>query len=218
MDYKNLIDDFIGLVKEDKLSHAYIFFGGEIEEILDFSKKTANFLENHLFEITKRPLSDFSIIYPNEKGNIGIDEIRSLQGFLYQTPVASKKRTAVIFGAQNLTNEAQSALLKIFEEPPPNSLIILICNEISGLMSTISSRAHKIYFPAISKPIKKEIYGNDENPEEAIKKILITLKKDPIKNANAIKEVLNRLKLIKSFNLNNKLQLRFLNSFLKKQK
>lgn len=219
---KSAFNEFLKLVEGDKLFYSYIFFGGEIEEILDFSKKTANFLENNIFEITKRPLSDFSIIYPNEKGNIGIDEIRSLQGFLYQTPVASKKRTAVIFGAQNLTNEAQSALLKIFEEPPPNSLIILICNEISGLMPTISSRAHKIYFPRVSKSSQrgkiKEIGEDEDSAEEKIKKILLTLKKNPIENANAIKEVLNRLKLIKSFNLNNKLQLRFIHAFLKRQK
>lgn len=217
----DIYGNFVKLAQNNKLSHAYIFFGKDVEGIFYFSQKIANFLENNIFEISQKQLSDFSIIYPNEKGNIGIDEIRNLQGFLYQTPVVSGKRTAVIFSAQNLTNEAQSALLKIFEEPPPNSLIILICNEISGLMPTISSRAHKIYFPTGAKPAKKREVGeagNGENPEEIIQKILLTLKKDPIKNIQALKEVLNRLKLIKSFNLNNKLQLRFLNSFLKKQK
>ncbi|MBI4363714.1 MAG: hypothetical protein HY545_02590, partial [Candidatus Doudnabacteria bacterium] len=48
--------------------------------------------------------------------------------------------------AQNLTVEAANALLKIFEEPRPKTIIILITESPQRLLPTIRSRAQKITF------------------------------------------------------------------------
>lgn len=242
--YKKLTDDFIRLINENKLSHVYLFFGEDQKTILDFSKKIANFLENGKFE-TPKALNDCCIFSPNEKGVIGIDEIRFFQDFLYKLPAISRKRMAIIFGGENLTQQAQSALLKIIEEPPQNSLIILISNESSVLMPTIVSRAHRIYFPSTrisadqgpeagqvcygayadkrgrktQAASKGKINGKiaEESVEARLEEILTRLAKDPINNAKTIKFILDRLRLIKTFNLNEKLQIKYINAYLKKK-
>ena len=46
--------------------------------------------------------------------------------------------------AQNLTEQAQNALLKIFEEPPKHIIFLLLCNNSKNLISTVISRSRII--------------------------------------------------------------------------
>ncbi|HUW24065.1 MAG TPA: hypothetical protein VMW04_00385 [Patescibacteria group bacterium] len=72
--------------------------------------------------------------------NIGIEEVRNLQRFLQFKPFQEKQKIALIQESQNLTLEAQNALLKTLEEPPSHSLIILTAPNASLLLPTIVSR------------------------------------------------------------------------------
>lgn len=72
--------------------------------------------------------------------SIGIAEVRQLQNFLHLRPYRQRQKTALIREAQNLTPEAQNALLKTLEEPPEHSLIILTLPDLSALLPTIISR------------------------------------------------------------------------------
>ncbi|MDI6717625.1 MAG: hypothetical protein QMD86_01050 [Patescibacteria group bacterium] len=211
-DFQKIKKDFIRLISGNSLFHAYLFFGSSPDDILLFSEELINFLEKDIFEKPSGFLNDFFKIEPRETLSIGIDEIRELRNFLYQKPVISKKRTAIIYKADSLTAEAQSAILKIIEEPPKDSLIILICQSDENLMETIKSRIHKIFFPSLEKNIKNKL---EENAEKLLITELLKLKSDPIKNFAMIKEILNRLTLIKQFNLNKKLQLRTVGITLK---
>jgi DNA polymerase-3 subunit delta' len=83
----------------------------------------------------------------DKKGDsIGIDAVREIRNFLWQKPNVSKRRTLVLDEAEFLTAEAQNALLKITEEPPASSLIILVSSDPDGLLPTILSRIEKVYF------------------------------------------------------------------------
>ncbi|MBI2189920.1 MAG: hypothetical protein HYU49_00055 [Candidatus Levybacteria bacterium] len=75
-----------------------------------------------------------------EKGTIGIEKIRNLQKKLFLKPIRSKVKAAVIKNAENLTLEAQNALLKSLEEPPDNTIVILTVSNKDLLVSTILSR------------------------------------------------------------------------------
>ncbi|OGY23408.1 MAG: hypothetical protein A2172_04230 [Candidatus Woykebacteria bacterium RBG_13_40_15] len=74
----------------------------------------------------------------------GIHDVRGLTSELNKKPVNSTFKIALILEAQNLTLEAQNALLKTLEEPPKNTEIILTAVTPEGLLSTISSRCLKI--------------------------------------------------------------------------
>ncbi|MDP3726717.1 MAG: hypothetical protein Q8Q96_00185 [bacterium] len=75
-----------------------------------------------------------------EKGTIGIEEVRNLQKKLFLKPLKSPVKAVVIKNAENLTLEAQNALLKSLEEPPDNTIIILTASNKDLLLPTILSR------------------------------------------------------------------------------
>jgi len=82
--------------------------------------------------------------------SIGIDVAREVKTFLWQKPNTSARRTLIIDNAELLTTEAQNALLKITEEPPASSLLILITSDVESILPTIVSRLLKIYFGVVA--------------------------------------------------------------------
>ena len=137
---------FKKLANEGNLSHAYLFFGdAQIGKFL-FAKALANFLENGKFEAAAEPLLDAEVFSSDEKGTIGIDAMRDLKKFLWQTPFRSSRRLAIINEAEKLTPEAQSSLLKIIEEPPREGFVIFVTYESDVLFPPLVSRLTKIYF------------------------------------------------------------------------
>lgn len=72
--------------------------------------------------------------------SIGISDIRTLQKSLFLKPFKSTTKAAILKNAQNLTIAAQNALLKVLEEPPNNTLIILTVTQKELLLPTILSR------------------------------------------------------------------------------
>ena len=75
---------------------------------------------------------------------ISIEQAREAAARLAVTPVGKYK--AAVINADNLTDEAASALLKLLEEPPARSVIFLITNNFYSLLPTVASRVQKIMF------------------------------------------------------------------------
>lgn len=90
-------------------------------------------------------LANCRIIRP-EKGSISIENIRVLIGFfrLKMPGKAKLKRATIIQDADLMGAEAQNALLKLLEEPPADSVIILTTSRPHGLLSTIRSRTRSL--------------------------------------------------------------------------
>ncbi len=92
--------------------------------------------------------------------SIGIEQIRGLIRF-FQLKVpgaAAIKRVAVIQDAESMTIEAQNALLKILEEPPTDSVIILTSSLPVQLLTTIRSRLQDIRLAAPTKQALREYF------------------------------------------------------------
>jgi DNA polymerase-3 subunit delta' len=93
---------------------------------------------------------DFQLVQPEkdkekekEKRTISIDQIRSLISFLNLTSHQSGTKTALISPAQVLTVPAENSLLKTLEEPPGDSLIVLVTDSLSRIAPTVISRCHR---------------------------------------------------------------------------
>jgi DNA polymerase-3 subunit delta' len=71
---------------------------------------------------------------------IKIDQIRALADFMNVSTHRSGMRVVVLYPAEALNNAAANALLKTLEEPPPNTVFLLICNRLDRLLPTILSR------------------------------------------------------------------------------
>ena len=79
------------------------------------------------------------------KKEISIQQIRSIEKEL-RFRAFSGKKIAIIDPATLMNLPAQNALLKTLEEPPPDSLLILVASNAGGLLPTVRSRCLRIAF------------------------------------------------------------------------
>lgn len=94
--------------------------------------------------------------------NVSINESRELISKIRKTPALSKWRVMIIEGADRLNQNIYNSLLKILEEPPKNTVIILICNKIGLIPSTLLSRANQIFLsPLKTSFVKEALYKLD---------------------------------------------------------
>ncbi len=62
-------------------------------------------------------------------------------------------RVVIIDDADTMNRSAQNALLKILEEPPPRTVLILVCHRLGAMIPTIRSRARTLSFSPLPKDI-----------------------------------------------------------------
>lgn len=88
-----------------------------------------------------------------EKDSISIDAIRQLQRFLQLKTLGSQqlRRAVIVEHAEGLTVEAQNAYLKLLEEPPVDTLMVLTIDNPRALLPTILSRVQVITVHAPSE-------------------------------------------------------------------
>jgi len=168
----------------EKISHAYIFLGGENEitqEALKLAQK-ANCEERELApcgfcnscrKIQNNVHPDVAHIYP-EGASIKIEQVRQLIIDSAEKPIEGAKKVFIIHQAHTMTPQAQNALLKTLEDPIAESIIILLSNNLKQLISTVISRCQVRDFsqeakPSLSIDVREEIANillhNIESPE-----------------------------------------------------
>jgi DNA polymerase-3 subunit delta' len=77
---------------------------------------------------------------------IRIDQIRILIRTLSQKPYGGGRRVVIIADAHTMNPEAGNALLKMLEEPPAGTVLILTAPQTSDLLPTIVSRCQHVRF------------------------------------------------------------------------
>jgi DNA polymerase-3 subunit delta' len=83
--------------------------------------------------------------------SIKINQIRTLCQTLTMKPYEAGIRVVLISDAQALNPAAGNALLKVLEEPPTGTILILVASHTSDLLPTIVSRCRHIRFNPISR-------------------------------------------------------------------
>ncbi|MFZ2513783.1 MAG: AAA family ATPase [Candidatus Saccharimonadales bacterium] len=104
----------------------------------------------------KLPEHPYARIITSENDKIGITNIRDLQQFV-SLQIPSKRqigRVILIDDAHTLTREAQNALLKLLEEPPKQTILLLVSSRSRLLLPTILSRVQQLH---ISRPEESEV-------------------------------------------------------------
>jgi DNA polymerase III subunit delta' len=101
--------------------------------------------------ITNGNHPDVRLIEPlADKKEISIQQIRELQRELNYRSFSGKRKIAIIDPAILMNSSAQNALLKTLEEPPLDSLIVLIAPNAGGLLPTLRSRCLRLSFAPLS--------------------------------------------------------------------
>jgi len=101
---------------------------------------------------------DVVIIESKEgKDLIGIAAIRDLQKKINLKPYEARMKIFIIQNSHMMTEEAQNCLLKTLEEPPQNSVIVLITSNVEGLLPTVKSRCKQIKFGSLDLKLRVEL-------------------------------------------------------------
>jgi len=94
--------------------------------------------------------TDITYLRRSEKATIGVDEVRILREDMFLSPTESQCKIYIIEDAERMTPNAQNALLKVLEEPPERTFIMLLCESGDKILTTIKSRTQLIrmqHFP-----------------------------------------------------------------------
>lgn len=158
-------------LEKDRVSHAYLFWGpenvGKFSLALEFSKKLtkggSSGTNPNLIVTEPKYLEAKGVI---KKQDIGVEEVRDIRKRLGLSSDPGKYNVAIINDADRLTKSAQNSLLKILEEPPKNSVIILVTPDRNKLLSTVLSRCQMIKFNNLSdSEIERVLPSKIENKE-----------------------------------------------------
>ena len=79
-----------------------------------------------------------------DKESIGIDPAREWLRTLTLAPVEGRYRVGVVGSEFPMTEEAQNAVLKTLEQPPPSIVLVIVAGSVDDLLSTIVSRCQVI--------------------------------------------------------------------------
>ncbi|HEX5429664.1 MAG TPA: AAA family ATPase [Patescibacteria group bacterium] len=203
-------------IESGKIAHAYVFAGpGSVGKRL-IAKGFANALLGMSDE--GRGMSfhpDLLEIAGDEP--VKIEQIRELIYKLSLQPYQAKYKIALIDNAENMTTEAQNALLKALEEPKSYTVMILVTEAFGKLLGTITSRAQKLNFGLV-RPADFQALLPANLPECDVKQIAEFAAGRPglavrIANDSDLRETLseinNNLEIIKSQDLPAKLKLAY---------
>ncbi|MCP2520192.1 DNA polymerase III subunit delta' [Candidatus Aminicenantes bacterium AC-335-A11] len=171
---KKILQAFI---EKERLPHALIFAGpeGSGKKLMALGLAKALNCEKSKIEpcnecsqcnsIDNENHPDVIIISP-EGQFIKIDQMRFLIQTAYLKPMVGYYRVYIIDQAEKLNEEASNAILKILEEPPSFTIIILITNNPSFLLPTIRSRCQIIPFSSIKREEIESILRENGYDEE----------------------------------------------------
>lgn len=167
-------------IDNHKLAHAYLFYGPE-----HIGKTTVaeNFITRLLCLKGKscgRCLGckqALKHIHPDlnwiSDSPIGIDSIREVIKFVSLKPLVAPYRVVIIEQADTLTIQAANAFLKLLEEAPAKSIIILITKNLHYLPATLRSRCQILRFSLPPKEELVKFFKSQFNlKQEEIKKLL----------------------------------------------
>src|SRR5205085_11375845 len=101
---------------------------------------------------------DISWVRPESKSRvITIEQMRDLMQTVHLKPTSAQYKFGMIVGADRLNVQAANAFLKTLEEPPANSILVLLSTEPQRILETILSRCLRLNFAGEAVPHSPEV-------------------------------------------------------------
>lgn len=140
------------IVNNKTIPNSLLFSGPRGSKIEDLAKSFAcAVLET---ELSEHP--DFHEYFPEGKiGMHSIDSMRKFSGEVYTAPFSASKKLFIVHDAERMLATSANALLKTFEEPAKDSIIILTSYNPASLLPTILSRCTTVRFPQVENEKKQ---------------------------------------------------------------
>ena len=170
------------MLEKQRIGNSLLFAGpkGSHKEL--FASELAKLLVGCSKEDVHHP--DIHIYHP--EGKIAMHSIDTMRKFceeVYIAPYSSTWKVFIIHEAERMLPYSANALLKTFEEPAKDSVIILISDDPSNLLPTVLSRCRRINFLPMDR----------EKPQltEIETSLLTFLKKGKVKSFEQFKQAVN---------------------------
>ena len=116
--------------------------------------------------IERRLHGEVWLVDPNDKSKIDIEQVREVVRQASYTPFEGRTRVVIFDQADRLTRQAQAALLKILEEPPTRSVVILVSSRPDALFPTVLSRCPRLRFGRLTAAEVAELLVRDHGYNE----------------------------------------------------
>jgi DNA polymerase-3 subunit delta' len=171
------------ITKLGKIPHAFLFYG---EEAIGKKKLALEFIKlldcqssssrpcqdcRSCQDIEKNASPDLVIVEP-EEGEIKIGQIRELHKKLALRSYAAPFKAAIINQAHCMNQEAQSAFLKLLEEPKGQTILILVSEYPEALLPTILSRLETLKVSPLLDTEIEDYLKSQKVPVEKIKQLI----------------------------------------------
>lgn len=101
---------------------------------------------NHFFQNPYYSFTEWISLMQGENKQVGIRifEIRELKRKILLKAFEGKYKVVVFWNAEKINTEAANAMLKLLEEPPERTLMIMTVSDTTQLLTTINSRCQRI--------------------------------------------------------------------------
>ncbi|WP_217597892.1 DNA polymerase III subunit gamma/tau [Cohnella sp. GbtcB17] len=163
---QHIVQTLQNAIREDRLSHAYLFSGPRGTGKTTAAKvlaKAVNCERGPATEpcnecdacrrITSGAVMD--VVEIDAASNRGVEEIRDIRDKVKYAPTEVRRKVYIIDEVHMLTTEAFNALLKTLEEPPAHVMFILATTESHRLPATIISRCQRFEFRRV--PLSEQV-------------------------------------------------------------
>ncbi|MEM7145529.1 MAG: hypothetical protein AAF591_10350 [Verrucomicrobiota bacterium] len=130
----------------DRLAHGYLFCADAIDDAKALAARLIGLLNGQEGDDLQGMESEMvRLVQPVSKSRrITVKQIREFEGPLHLSAPSGKTKVGVIVEADRMGVEASNAFLKTLEEPPANSLLILVTSRPEQLLDTILSRCIRV--------------------------------------------------------------------------
>lgn len=189
-------EHLLGELRANRLAHALLVQGDSgvgIESLAEsfahyrlcqqsLDKACGQCKSCHLLQAGTHP--DIQVIEPAGAADmIKVEQVREAVHFLSQTPQIAEWKLVYVSAAHRMNINAANALLKILEEPPGNSLLILESDRPQLLIPTVRSRCRKLEVTRPSESETKTFCLENGVSEEQLAELLPILGMRPVKIA-----------------------------------
>ncbi len=186
-------------VERGKIPSSYLFSGIEgigkkysaitLAKTLNCNNKNSDCCDQCLSckKIDHHKHPDIRVTEPVQN-TIKIDQIRSIKQDFSFRPFEGNKKVLIIDEAEKMNHHAANSLLKTLEEPPLDTLIVLITSHIHLLLPTIISRCQRVNFNPLSSDSIFKILKNNSNIDDDRAYLLASLSEGSAGKALAINQ------------------------------
>jgi DNA polymerase III subunit delta' len=120
--------------------------------------------------------------------SIGIDRLRLLKENVSKALVEGNRRVVVFSSAERMTEQAAQSALKLAEEPPPQTVLILTAEEPAQLLPTLVSRCQRVYLRLLSRDLLARILTQDLGVSDQAALVLASLSGGSLGRALELRE------------------------------